>query len=201
MLDNVIQHKPTTDVAPSTSPMKSLAKACKLRDSLFDKTRRDTVLDLSDLVQDRIDPVEFFRENYVTEGMRILLTEAFRRLEGKTTQGVFKLTQEMGGGKTHMLNALGLLAKHPDHRRTVMGDFYTPRDMAQYARRLLWSRERHPARNLGRDCHPTRQKSAVQRLLLPTLGTGPDRLGEPSPGRAAHHHARRVTAILCSSQV
>ena len=106
--------------------MKTLANACKPRDSIFDQTRRDTVLDLSDLVQDRIDPAAFFRENHVTEGMRILLTEGFRRLEGKTTQGVFKLTQAMGGGKTHNLLALGLLAKHPAYRRPVMEGFYTP---------------------------------------------------------------------------
>ncbi len=106
--------------------MKTLASACKLRDSIFDAARRDTVLDLSDLVQDRIDPDAFFRENHVTEGMRILLTEGFRRLEGKTTQGVFKLTQAMGGGKTHNLLALGLLAKHPQYRRPVMEGFYTP---------------------------------------------------------------------------
>lgn len=106
--------------------MKTLASACKLRDSIFDAARRDTVIDLSDLVQDRIDPAAFFRENHVTEGMRILLTEGFRRLEGKTTQGVFKLTQAMGGGKTHNLLALGLLAKHPQYRRPVMEGFYTP---------------------------------------------------------------------------
>ena len=29
----------------------------------------------------------FFAENYVTEGMRTLLTEGFRRLEGKSAQG------------------------------------------------------------------------------------------------------------------
>ncbi len=106
--------------------MKTLASACKLRDSIFEASRRDTVLDLSDLVSGRIDPAAFFRENHVTEGMRILLTEGFRRLEGKTTQGVFKLTQAMGGGKTHNLLALGLLAKHPAYRRPVMEGFYTP---------------------------------------------------------------------------
>ncbi len=106
--------------------MKTLASACKLRDSIFEASRRDTVLDLSDLVSGRIDPAAFFRENHVTEGMRILLTEGFRRLEGKTTQGVFKLTQAMGGGKTHNLLALGLLAKHPEFRRPVMEGFYTP---------------------------------------------------------------------------
>ena len=58
--------------------------------------------------------------------MRTLLTEGFRRLEGKSTQGVFKLTQAMGGGKTHNLLALGLLAKHLEYRAQVMGEFYMP---------------------------------------------------------------------------
>ena len=58
--------------------------------------------------------------------METLLTEGFRRLEGKSTQGVFRLTQAMGGGKTHNLIALGLLARHPEHRTPVMGGFYLP---------------------------------------------------------------------------
>ena len=106
--------------------MKVLKQACKPRASVFDATRRDTVLDLSDLVEDQIDAKEFFAENYITEGMKILLTEAFRRLEGKSDQGIFKLTQAMGGGKTHNLLALGLLGKHPEFRMPVMGGFYTP---------------------------------------------------------------------------
>ena len=106
--------------------MRTVKQACRPRPSVFDPTRRDTVLDLPDLVEGRIDPAEFFAENHVTEGMRTLLTEGFRRLEGKSTQGVFKLTQAMGGGKTHNLLALGLLARHPDYRAEVMGGFYTP---------------------------------------------------------------------------
>ncbi|MDP2640208.1 MAG: DUF499 domain-containing protein, partial [Betaproteobacteria bacterium] len=106
--------------------MKTLKSACKPRDTVFDAARRDTVLDLSDLVGDRIKPEAFFPENYITEGMKTLLTEGFRRLEGKSDQGVFKLTQAMGGGKTHNLLALGLLAKHPKFRVPVMGAFYTP---------------------------------------------------------------------------
>ena len=106
--------------------MKVLKQACKQRASVFDATRRDTVLDLSDLVEDQIDAKEFFAENYITEGMKILLTESFRRLEGKSDQGIFKLTQAMGGGKTHNLLALGLLGKHPEFRTPVMGGFYTP---------------------------------------------------------------------------
>ena len=106
--------------------MKTIKQACTPRASAFDPTRRDTVLDLGDLVDGRIDPAEFFAENHVTEGMRTLLAEGFRRLEGKSAQGVFKLTQAMGGGKTHNLLALGLLAGHPDLRTEVMGGFYTP---------------------------------------------------------------------------
>ena len=106
--------------------MKTVKQACTPRASVFDPTRRDTVLDLGDLIDGRIDPAEFFAENHVTEGMRTLLTEGFRRLEGKSAQGVFKLTQAMGGGKTHNLLALGLLAGHPDYRAGVMGGFYTP---------------------------------------------------------------------------
>ena len=106
--------------------MKTVKQLCTPRDSVFDPARRDTVLDLTDLVDGRIDPAEFFAENHVTEGMRTLLAEGFRRLEGKSAQGVFKLTQAMGGGKTHNLLALGLLARHPDLRAEVMGGFYTP---------------------------------------------------------------------------
>ena len=106
--------------------MKTLKQACEPRPGAFDPTRRDTVLDLSDLIDGRIDPAEFFAENYVTEGMKTLLTEAFTRLEGKSTQGVFKLTQAMGGGKTHNLLALGLLARHPECRAEVMGGFHRP---------------------------------------------------------------------------
>ncbi len=111
------------------NPMRNLAANCQPRASVFDKARRDTVLDLTDLIQNRIDPEAFFRENHLTEGMRILLTEGFRRLEGRIIQGVFKLTQAMGGGKTHNLIAFGLLAQYPDYRRRVMREFYTPEEI------------------------------------------------------------------------
>lgn len=111
--------------------MGSLKQLCQPRKSVFDKTKRDTVLDLSDLVQGKIDGTEFFTENFVTEGMRTLLTEAFRRLEGKSAQGLFKLTQAMGGGKTHNLIALGLLAKDSKLRTRVLSGIYDPKDLGQ----------------------------------------------------------------------
>jgi hypothetical protein len=101
-----------------------LKELCTPRESVFDPQRRDTVLDLADLIEDRIAPETFFEENYITEGMKTLLEQAFRRMEGKSAQGVFKLKQAMGGGKTHNLLVLGLLAKHPAFRDRVMGAFY-----------------------------------------------------------------------------
>jgi predicted AAA+ superfamily ATPase len=106
--------------------MKTLKELCTPRDSVFDPQKRDTVLDLADLVENRINPGEFFEENWITEGMKTLLEQAFRRLEGKSAQGVFKLKQAMGGGKTHNLLALGLLARHPEFREKVIGLFYSP---------------------------------------------------------------------------
>ena len=101
-----------------------LKQLCVPRQSVFDTQRRDTVLDISDLVFDRIDPSSFFEENFITEGMKTLLQQGFMRLEGKSQQGVFKLKQAMGGGKTHNLLTLGLLAKHPEFRQKVMGKIH-----------------------------------------------------------------------------
>lgn len=106
--------------------MRSLKQLCLPRSSVFDAQRRDTVLDISDLIANRINPADFFGENFVTEGMKTLLEQGFRRLEGKSNQGVFKLKQAMGGGKTHNLLTLGLLAKHSEFRQQVMGSFYNP---------------------------------------------------------------------------
>src|SRR5262245_48833185 len=100
--------------------MKTLKQALQVRDSVFDASRRDTVLNLIHLVEGKIKPAEFFEENFVTDGMAVLLKEALRRLAGKSSQAVFKLTQAMGGGKTHNLITLGLLAQHPQFRPQIL---------------------------------------------------------------------------------
>lgn len=104
--------------------MKSLRQLCAPRPTVFDPSKRDIVLDVSDLIQKRIKADEFFEENYLTDGMTTLLRESFRRFEGKSAQGVFRLTQAMGGGKTHNLLVLGLLAHYPEYRTKVMGHIY-----------------------------------------------------------------------------
>src|ERR1035441_1199410 len=100
--------------------MKALKQLCTPRKSVFDVSKRDTVLNLTHLTDDKISAAEFFEEISVTEGMRTLLIEAHRRLQGKSSQAVFKLTQAMGGGKTHNLNALGLLAKRSEEHTSEL---------------------------------------------------------------------------------
>lgn len=102
--------------------MKTLLEYCKPRRSVFDETKRDDVLDLTDLVENNIDPARFFEENFPTTGMKALMDTAFKRFHRKGSTGVVKLTQSMGGGKTHSMIALGLLAKHPEYRENVLGD-------------------------------------------------------------------------------
>ena len=102
--------------------VKTLFELCKPRESVFDETQRDDVLDLTDLIENRIDPYRFFEENFLTQGMKVLLETAFKRFHRQGATGLIKLTQTMGGGKTHNMIALGLLAKHPEFRQKVMGD-------------------------------------------------------------------------------
>lgn len=101
--------------------MKHLRAACTPRPNVFDRTRRDGVLDLTDLVDpNKINSADFFEENYITQGMSRLFKETFRRFKGQSQQGLFKLTQAMGGGKTHNMIALALLARNPKIRSKVL---------------------------------------------------------------------------------
>ncbi|MGH8018245.1 MAG: DUF499 domain-containing protein [Opitutaceae bacterium] len=109
--------------------MKSLSDLCTPRPSVFDRQRRDVVLDLTDLAEGKIDPKDFFEENHITDGMKRLLRESFRRFDGESDQGVFVLSQAMGGGKTHNMLSLGLLARHPELRTEVMGNLYEAKEL------------------------------------------------------------------------
>lgn len=102
--------------------MKTLFELCKPRQSVFDETKREDVLNLSDLIEDNIECASFFEENYITDGMKTLFDAAFNRFIKQGQTGVIKLTQAMGGGKTHNMLALGLLAANPEYRSKVMSD-------------------------------------------------------------------------------
>src|SRR6516162_6383964 len=58
------------------------------------------------------DPRAFFERTYITEGMRLLLTQVSQRLSGQGGEPVIQLQTAFGGGKTHtMLAALHLAAR------------------------------------------------------------------------------------------
>lgn len=104
--------------------MKTLFEACKPRESVFDETKRDDTLDLSNLLDGSIDGKRFFEETFITEGMELLFDTAFKRFQGKAASGLIKLTQAMGGGKTHNMVALGVLAKDKELRKSILNGKY-----------------------------------------------------------------------------
>lgn len=104
--------------------MQKVFELCKPRESVFMDTTRDDVLNLSDLVEGRINAESFFEENFKTKGMEVLFQTAFGRFQGKSQTGVIKLTQAMGGGKTHNMLALALLAQNPKLRRKIAGSAF-----------------------------------------------------------------------------
>lgn len=101
----------------------SIHSLCKPRSSVFAADRRATVLSLDTFLKGQVNGQEFFEENYFTNGMLTLVDRAFRHL-GRSRAGssVFLLSQAMGGGKTHSMIALGLLARDPELRKKVLGD-------------------------------------------------------------------------------
>lgn len=111
--------------------MKALYELCKPRQSVFDEKKREDVLNLSDLIEGKIEPASFFEENYLTSGMSILFDAAFKRFIGQGATGLIKLTQAMGGGKTHNMLALGLLAAHPEYREKIMKDASTYKQLGK----------------------------------------------------------------------
>lgn len=82
----------------------------------------EQVAQISDVAAGKIDGDAFFRRNHFTEGLGRLVATGFERLAGKSDSGAFYLTQAMGGGKTHSLITMALLASDPGLRRRVVPD-------------------------------------------------------------------------------
>ena len=100
--------------------------ACRIHPMVHDYRMTEAIENLSDLISDEGNGSEFFARNYVTQGMEALFREGLLRLSGKSDQAAFELAQAMGGGKTHLMVAFGLLAKHPHLRASVL-----PLDLAE----------------------------------------------------------------------
>ena len=59
-------------------------------------------------------PVSFFNRTYITPGMRMLLVNTVKRLNGSGGDPVIQTKTGFGGGKTHSLIALYHLVRHAD---------------------------------------------------------------------------------------
>jgi len=102
--------------------MKTIAQMLKPRKSVFLNTTREDVLNLSDFAEKKVDASKFFNENFNTQGMKMLFDTAFNRFKGESDTGVIKLTQAMGGGKTHSMLALALLASNKIVRKKILDE-------------------------------------------------------------------------------
>lgn len=100
--------------------IKTVKQACRFNPVIRDYRMSQGIENLADLINDAGDGKAFFSRNYVTHGMEQLFREGMLRLSGKSDQAVFELSQAMGGGKTHMMIALGLLSKHAHLRPEVL---------------------------------------------------------------------------------
>ncbi|CEO40193.1 anti-phage-associated DUF499 domain-containing protein [Photobacterium kishitanii] len=100
--------------------IKTVKQACCFNPVIQDYRMSQGIENLADLITDEGDGSEFFSRNFVTHGMEQLFKEGMLRLSGQSDQAVFELTQAMGGGKTHMMIALGLLAKHAHLRAGIL---------------------------------------------------------------------------------
>jgi predicted AAA+ superfamily ATPase len=88
---------------------------------------------LGDGSAEYVDPVEFFRRTYLTEGLRDLLTWTARRIGGdRNAPPVVNLQTNFGGGKTHSMLALWHLlsgtplASYPDELQKLLAGHSLP---------------------------------------------------------------------------
>ena len=90
---------------------------CVINKDALSQSRSDQVEHLSSVKDaDLAAARKFYDRNHVTQGMADFLRGAMKRLAGKSQQALFELRQAMGGGKTHNMIALGLLARFPELR-------------------------------------------------------------------------------------
>jgi len=101
--------------------MKTVKSACKLQPNATEINVGDQIEQLEQIIKGT-DGKEYFGKTHITEGMRILITKGIARLAGKSNDTVFHLKQAMGGGKTHLMVGLGILAKDPNLRAEKIGD-------------------------------------------------------------------------------
>jgi hypothetical protein len=145
--------------------IKTVKQACRFNPIIRDYRMSQGIENLADLINDAGDGSEFFSRNFVTHGMDQLFREGLLRLSGKSDQAVFELTQAMGGGKTHMMIALGLLARHPNLRKDVLSADLTAHRIRSCTHRRIQRPQQPRQLHLGRNRHPARGCRSHQAVL------------------------------------
>ena len=100
--------------------MKTVVGACELQHNALSVNLSDQIEQLDNLILDEGEGREFFERTHITQGMQDLISGGIARLAGASSQAVFHLKQAMGGGKTHLLVGLGLLAQAPRAETNVL---------------------------------------------------------------------------------
>jgi hypothetical protein len=100
--------------------LKTVKDACKLHQSTIDYQVAGGVENLARVINAGDEGRDFFDKSHMTSGMEDLLVQGLLRLSGRSDQALFELAQAMGGGKTHLMAALGLLARFPHQRPAVL---------------------------------------------------------------------------------
>lgn len=100
--------------------LKTVKDACGVHPATLEYQVAGGVESLAQVINSEDKGQKFFRKNYLTRGMEELFREGLLRLSGKSDQALFELMQAMGGGKTHLMSGLGLLALYPERRVEIL---------------------------------------------------------------------------------
>ena len=156
-----IEGTPMTDINAL-----NLRTLCTPKDDVFSNQVDEEVWDISQLHDKSFDAKKFFDNNYRTEGMKVLYTKAFQRLLGNSQgeSGIIELSQAMGGGKTHNMFALGLLAQHLDMRPGQLDDIFPNHTALGKVETLVFT---------GRDSNDIFWAELAKQLGKPAFGINP----------------------------
>ena len=112
-------------------------EAYVLKTNALDIKVSDQIASLEEAIGSLDKGERFFAKTHITRGLKDLMNEGIARLGGSSSQAVFHLKQAMGGGKTHLLTCMGLLARHPELRQKsapiFMNDFLLNRPLSPHS--------------------------------------------------------------------
>ncbi|MDO9713172.1 DUF499 domain-containing protein [Paracraurococcus lichenis] len=101
--------------------MSTVRDLCVPHDSVLRADAEPDIEDISSVfAAARGDGQTFFDRTHVTGGMKQMFELGIARLDGRSPVGVYSLTQAMGGGKTHLMVSMGLIAQDPGLRTRVL---------------------------------------------------------------------------------